>query len=325
MSKPTVTPQELAAFAAAIAEASERIGATAPNPPVGAAALSAEGRVLGVAAHEGAGHAHAEGSLLEQLARGGSLASARTQVVTLGPCNHRGRTPPSAEAILGTGIRRVLYGVADPNPRAAGGAERLRAAGLEALELPPGPERARCEELLRPFRAWISRGTPWVRVKTARRLWDAPAGGTMLPPPGSKTFTTRDSLLLAHSLRKRADAIITGSGTVLADDPLLTVREVPDHPGKRRHLLVLDRRQRVPEGWFQAARARGLLARRWSEGLRECLQWLGKAGCLEALVEAGPELSQAFLRESLWDEHVVITQERPGGPDRVEVHVHRHC
>ena len=323
------TALETDAFLAACAEAERFVGATAPNPPVGAAALDANGKILAVSAHERAGTAHAEARVLEECRARGILGQVTTLVVTLEPCNHTGRTPPCTEAILATGIRRVVFGVADPNPRVAGGgAARLRAVGLEVEEF-RGRARVRAEELLAPFRHWVTTGLPYVTVKTAH-LPD----GSMIPPAGQKTFTSESSLRFAHELRRRADAILTGSGTILADDPSFTVRLVSDHPGKRRWLVILDRRGRVSAEWRARAEARGfrvLVATDYREALRR----LGSAGVLEVLVEAGPTLSSALLRGEdggcLWQRHVVI---HSGDPDRIEIFnatrpneeliVHRH-
>src|SRR4029079_2324066 len=132
-----------------------------------------------------------------------------------------------------TSLKRVVYAVKDPNPKVAGGgAEALRSNGLEVLEHPT----AEAADLIAPFCRLVRSGKPWVVVKQALSR-----AGSMVPPPGQKTFTSEGSLLLAHRLRKESDAIITGSGTILADDPLFTVRRVPDHPGKRRFLALLDR------------------------------------------------------------------------------------
>jgi diaminohydroxyphosphoribosylaminopyrimidine deaminase/5-amino-6-(5-phosphoribosylamino)uracil reductase len=141
----------------------------------------------------------------------------------------------------------------------------------------------------------------------------------MIPPAGRKTFTSTASLVLAHQLRRRADAIITGAGCVLADEPAFTVRHVPDHAGKRRILAVLDRRGRTPPSYVAAARARGFEV--WvRDDVRGLLAELGEAGALEALVEAGPGLLGALFESGLWDEHVIIRQSAdPGRPDAVEI------
>jgi diaminohydroxyphosphoribosylaminopyrimidine deaminase/5-amino-6-(5-phosphoribosylamino)uracil reductase len=139
----------------------------------------------------------------------------------------------------------------------------------------------------------------------------------MIPPPGRTTFTDAVALDHAHRLRRRSDAIITGSGCVLADDPAFTVRRVDDHPGKRRILAILDRRGRVPATYVASAEARGFEV--WVRSdLDALIEELGAAGVLEALVEAGPTLHGAVLAAGLWDEHVEIRQSPdPAQRDRI--------
>jgi diaminohydroxyphosphoribosylaminopyrimidine deaminase/5-amino-6-(5-phosphoribosylamino)uracil reductase len=143
--------------------------------------------------------------------------------------------------------------------------------------------------------------------------------GNMLPPAGQKTFTSQSSLKLAHSLRRRADAILTGSGTILADAPHFTVRHLEDITHKRRKLVLFDRRQRISKAYLEAATARGfeiIFARELEPALRA----LASEGALEVLVEAGPQLTASVLASPFWDEHVLITQSaEPGGQDTVEI------
>ncbi|MGK5090360.1 bifunctional diaminohydroxyphosphoribosylaminopyrimidine deaminase/5-amino-6-(5-phosphoribosylamino)uracil reductase RibD [Bdellovibrionota bacterium FG-2] len=296
------------AFDLALEEAQEFVGATAPNPPVGAAALDAQGRILGVAAHQKAGEAHAEAALLTDL-KGQSID---TLIVTLEPCNHTGRTPPCSQAIIAAGVRRVIYGVADPNPRVAGGGARaLRDAGIEVMALPEGHALfEKCLELARPFIKWVTTGLPFVTVKTAYR-----GNGSMIPPLGMKTFTTSEALRIAHDLRKRSDAILTGSGTIQADNPAFTVRHVADHFGKKRWLAIMDRRRRVPEKYLEYARRQGFNVI-LPDSLEAALRELGSNGVLEVLVEAGPLISEAVLSGELWDRHVVLTE----GQDEATIH-----
>ncbi|MCC7441293.1 MAG: bifunctional diaminohydroxyphosphoribosylaminopyrimidine deaminase/5-amino-6-(5-phosphoribosylamino)uracil reductase RibD, partial [Bdellovibrionales bacterium] len=255
------------AMALALDAAARHRGATAPNPPVGAAALDSEGIVLGVAAHPRAGTAHAEILLLDDLRARGLLPRLHTLVVTLEPCSHHGRTPPCVGPVIESGAKRVVIGAKDPNPQVSGaGIRALMSAGIEVRA---GVLEGACRELIEPFAKWLRAGRPWVTLKRAL-LPD----GSMIPPPGQKTFSSEESLIQAHALRRRADAILTGSGTVIADDPSFTVRKVPDHPDRSRWLIVLDRRRRVPEQWMDRAAARGLKARR-AGSLEEALDFLG--------------------------------------------------
>lgn len=289
----------------ALNAAEQFLGATAPNPPVGAIALDRNGKVLLGAGHARAGEMHAEAKVLDLAQRLGKIKDIETLVVTLEPCNHQGKTPPCTEAILKhKNIRRVVFGCKDPNGAVKGGGEeRLRAAGLEVI---PAVLESECEFLIRAFAKHARTGRPYVTLKAAFT-----AEGSMIPPAGQKTFTGKESLLFAHELRKRADAIWTGSGTILADNPEFTVRWVKDHPGKIRPLVISDRRHRVPAEYLAKAEKNGL--RPWfAPSLEEGLQYLGKTGVLEVLVEAGPALRQAWLDSGLWDESVVITQASPG-------------
>ncbi len=311
----------IAAFGQALAAAQAFAGATAPNPPVGCAVLDEAGAVLACEAHHKAGGPHAEAAALAACRRAGLEGRIHTVVVTLEPCNHHGRTPPCAEAILGTPAKAVWIGARDPNPRVAGGgAASLAAKGVavgfaEDLPGPEGREIARAAaRLIAPFVAWSLEGRPFVTVKQALT-----AEGSMIPPPGRKTFTSQESLSLAHALRRRADAILTGSGCILADDPAFTVRHVEDHEGKARQLVILDRRRRTPATYVEAAQARGfeVLIR---DDLDAALAELAGLGVLEVLVEAGPTLTDEILRRGLWDEQVVIRKATaPEAPDQVAV------
>jgi diaminohydroxyphosphoribosylaminopyrimidine deaminase / 5-amino-6-(5-phosphoribosylamino)uracil reductase len=301
----------------AISEARKHIGATAPNPPVGAVGLDSHGQIISIQAHLKAGTAHAEARVIEDCRSRGVLTKLAMMVVTLEPCNHHGRTPPCAETILQhPQIQRVVYGCPDPNQKVAGGgARRLKDSGL-AVEVWPsdGALEKNCRDLIEPFAHWSNTGLPWVTIKTA---YDHQGG--MIPPPGQKTFTSAQSLVLAHELRKRADAILTGSGTVLADFPHFTVRNVIDHPGKTRWLVVMDRRNRLEPQWILECEGRGFRVRRDFPTPHEALRFLGKQGVLEVLVEAGPSLSRTFLTSGLWNQHVVIRQDK-NGADQVEYH-----
>jgi diaminohydroxyphosphoribosylaminopyrimidine deaminase/5-amino-6-(5-phosphoribosylamino)uracil reductase len=294
----------------ALAVARRFEGATAPNPPVGCVLLDSVGNVLAVAAHQCAGTLHAEARAIEEARTGGNLADIHTLVVTLEPCNHHGHTPPCTEAILATPARRVVIGVADPNPNVSGGgAARLKEAGLDVSFFKG--DTTQLKRLIAPFSKRVTQGLPFVTVKQAINR-----DGSMVPPAGQKTFTSQGSLLIAHALRRRADAIITGSGTVLADNPLFTVRHLPDHSDKRRPLYIFDRRRRVPSSYLETAAQRGLDAVIVSD-LEAVLREAAAAGINEILVEAGPQLTAHVLQSLWWDEHVRITQTE--GEDKIEI------
>ena len=308
----------IAAFATALEAAEEFVGATAPNPPVGCVILDAMGNELARAAHPHAGASHAEALAIALCDQAGTTHRIHTVVVTLEPCNHTGRTPPCVEAILRTPARQIWIGVADPNPKVpGGGAARLAAAGLRVgylaeLDHPEAAQLAlQAHRLIAPFAKQVRTGLPWVTVKQALNL-----EGSMVPPVGAKTFTSEASLMLAHRLRKRADAVLTGSGTVRADTPEFTVRRVADFAGKRRFLTILDRRGRVPPAYLDAARARGFEVFIQTD-IAASLRHLGQLGALEVLVEAGPALLQAMRHGDLWDEWITIEQSEDA--DRVTV------
>lgn len=325
----TPSPLENAIQQALLKAASFR-GATAPNPPVGAAALSRDGTLLGVTAHERAGTAHAEAKLLAVAATEGWLSQIDTLFVTLEPCCHTGRTGPCTDAILKSGVKKIVFGVEDPNPRVAGkGAQILRDAGCEVTCL----SHPDCAALIAPFRKWILTGLPWITVKTVHLASpEYPMGSrlmtfsdfqkTMIPPKGQKTFSSASSLKLAHELRKRADAIVTGSGTVLADSPEFTVRRVPDHSGKRRILWVLGSENSVPQEWILSREKAGFEVHASADRMQDVLSQLGKKTCLEALIEAGPRLSFDVLRKNpSFDEHIAIWCDGTGAtPDQIKTY-----
>ena len=267
-----IAPKILSAFTLALSEARKFEGATAPNPPVGCVLLDVGGNTLAVAVHQKAGQLHAEAMAIKQCREAGRADCIHTAVVTLEPCNHTGRTSPCAEAILSTPAREVWIGMVDPNPHVAGGgADRLRNAGLKVqiLDMADAPQlKQELRRLVGPFAKRITKGLPWMTVKQAINR-----EGSMVPPKGQKTFTSQSSLILAHTLRRRADAIITGSGTVLSDDPHFTVHLVPDFPNKYRKLVLFDRRRRIPQSYIDAAKGRSFTVS-FADNLNEALQQL---------------------------------------------------
>jgi diaminohydroxyphosphoribosylaminopyrimidine deaminase/5-amino-6-(5-phosphoribosylamino)uracil reductase len=191
-------------------------GRVHPNPLVGAVVVR-DGRVVGEGYHAEYGGAHAE---VIALRAAGDAARGATLFVSLEPCTHHGKTPPCTEAILAAGIADVVYAAEDPNTRAGGGAERLRAAGVR---IHAGIERAAARELNAAFFHVHERGAPYVALKLAVSL-----DGRIASRPGVRTTLTGPAAMReVHRLRSGFDAILIGRGTAEADDPLLTVREVP--------------------------------------------------------------------------------------------------
>jgi diaminohydroxyphosphoribosylaminopyrimidine deaminase/5-amino-6-(5-phosphoribosylamino)uracil reductase len=311
------------AFRHALDLAAAQEGTTAPNPCVGCVLLDAAGETLAAAAHLGAGQAHAEARAIAMARSAGVADRIDTVVVTLEPCDHQGRTSPCSDAILTTPAREVWYGLLDPNSNASGGADRLRRMGLTVRSLADLHHRERdglladARRILAPFATRVRLGRPFVTVKEALNR-----SGNMIPSAGQKTFTGPESLRLAHRLRRRADAILTGSGTILADRPEFTVRHMPDIPGKSRILCILDRRGRVDAAYLSEAQQRGFRTKIASD-LAAALHELGDAGCNEVLVEAGPTLLSTLRQNGLWDEWVLIEAAAPGQSDRI-THTNRN-
>ncbi|NDD91873.1 riboflavin biosynthesis protein RibD, partial [bacterium] len=184
----------------AVEEAEFYRGATSPNPPVGAAGLDIDGNVLAVAAHQRSGSSHAERNLISDLQRRQLIEKLHTVVVTLEPCSHHGKTPPCTEALFSASVSRVVFAVRDPHPKASGGESVLREAGLEVIclsDFAPTHALQAARNQLGPFLKVIQSGMPWITVKRA-----LDESGSMIPPPGKKTFTSQESLQMAHILRR---------------------------------------------------------------------------------------------------------------------------
>jgi diaminohydroxyphosphoribosylaminopyrimidine deaminase/5-amino-6-(5-phosphoribosylamino)uracil reductase len=211
------------------------LGRTTPNPVVGACVVSLEGVVVGQGAHERAGEPHAEVYALDAA---GERARGATLYCTLEPCSHIGRTGPCTERILAAGIRRVVAAIEDPDPRVSGrGFSWLREHGVEVLD---GVERAGAARLNQPFFISKRLGRPFVVLKAATSL-----DGYLAARPGERTLlTSAPANRCVQYVRGRVDAVAVGSGTVLVDDPLLTVRDIyRERPLAR---VVFDRRLRTP-------------------------------------------------------------------------------
>jgi diaminohydroxyphosphoribosylaminopyrimidine deaminase/5-amino-6-(5-phosphoribosylamino)uracil reductase len=284
-------------------------GATAPNPPVAAFALDRAGNLLSLQAHQGAGHPHAEIEVLEDCKARGISSQIHTLGVTLEPCNHTGKTPPCTQAILNAGITQVVFGAFDPNPKVLGGGMKcLQDAGILVQSQVLQKE---CDDLIAPFKKWSTTQIPFITVKEA-----LDENRSMIPPPGQKTFTSKDSLLFAHGLRKKSDAILTGVGTVLKDHPEFTVRHLPDFEDKQRILMVMDRTNRAPIDWIHRQEALGFKVILESD-LKKAFRDLGSLGVHRVLVEAGPTLLAEIKRLGLWDEWITIQKQGLSVPDQI--------
>ena len=228
-------------FLARASELAERgRGSVSPNPTVGAVIVR-DGQVIGEGWHAELGGPHAERAALADCAQRGAEPRGATVYVTLEPCAHTGRQPPCATALVEAGVARVVYASDDPSAKASGrGPGVLRDEGVEVLQA-SGPEAAAARLAIQPFRKHARTGTPLVTLKSAVTL----DGRTATGAGDSKWISGPESRRLVHRWRAEADAIAVGIGTALADDPLLTARDVP---GEARQPLrvVFDSRARLP-------------------------------------------------------------------------------
>src|SRR5690606_308224 len=217
----------------ALALARRGLGRTRPNPPVGAVVVRG-GRVVGTGWHKRAGTAHAE---VIALAAAGKEARDATLYLTLEPCTHTGRTPPCAPQVIASGVKRVVIAVPDPNPVVRRrGIAMLRRAGIQ---VETGLEAEAGEELIRGFACHVTTGRPFVRLKLA-----ASADGRIATRTGaSRWITGPDARRLVHRWRDEMDAVMVGSGTLLADDPELTCRRAGGRDPVR---VVVDGGLRTP-------------------------------------------------------------------------------
>jgi diaminohydroxyphosphoribosylaminopyrimidine deaminase / 5-amino-6-(5-phosphoribosylamino)uracil reductase len=254
-------------------------GRTAPNPVVGTV-LVRDGQAVGEGWHERAGGPHAEIVALEAA---GERARGATLYATLEPCAHHGRTPPCAEALVAAGVARVVAAVGDPNPETNGaGFARLRAAGVE-VELPGGELEWRARVQNEAFRLWVTEHRPFVLYKAAATL------DGRVTVPGSRWVTGEESRRRVHELRARMDAVAVGMGTVRADEPQLTARDV----GAERQ----PRRLAFGSGPLPAGTELELRTGPLEEELRR----LAAEGVQSLLLEGGPTLATAFLRAGFVD------------------------
>lgn len=225
----------------ALAYATQTINITSPNPHVGCVLLGANGSVIGSGSTQKAGGPHAEVMALRDAAANGHSTIGATAYVTLEPCSHHGRTGPCCDALIDAGITKVVAAIADPNPLVAGnGFARLRAAGVEVEVCVPDDGGNASRALNMGFFSRMVRKLPWVRLKAAMSL----DGATALNNGASQWITGEAARADGHYWRARSCAILTGVGTVLADDPAMDVRfiETPRQP----RLVVVDSQLRTP-------------------------------------------------------------------------------
>ncbi len=320
-----IDAQDTAFMARAVQLAWRGRYSTHPNPRVGCV-IASGGNVLGEGWHERAGEAHAE---IRALSQAGADARGATAYVTLEPCSHFGRTPPCAKALIEAGVAHVFAATKDPNPSVSGrGLDMLRESGVRVTEGLLAEEAVR----LNPgFMKRMNVGRPYVRLKLAASL----DGRTAMASGESQWITGAEARRDVQRLRAISDAILTGVGTVLADNPSLKVRrgELGDigdatEPSRQPLRVIADRDARTPPGATilqggnvqiycasptlstalaqdLAALGVGLNGVAWKDNgidVRELLDSLGEMGINELLVEAGPTLAGTFINERLVDE-----------------------
>ena len=274
-----------------------RLGPEAdPNPRVGCVVTDRDGRVVATGHHRGAGTPHAE---VDALTRAGEAARGGTAVVTLEPCDHTGRTAPCTEALLAAGVAHVRYALADPDPHAAGGADRLVAAGLDVTLEDDPALRAAAHDLNATWLHARRTGRPFVTWKVAATL----DGRTAAADGTSRWITGAAARADVHALRARVGAVVVGTGTALTDDPALTVRDADGRPAARQPIRVVAGTRTLPEGARLLDDEAETLAVR-SHDPADVLATLTDRGVHHVLLEGGATLAAAFLRAGLVDEVV---------------------
>jgi len=274
-------------FARALELAERGRGKAGDHPLVGAVLVSGS-EIVGEGWYEYDAVDHAE---TVAIAQAGERARGATLYVTLEPCAHHGRTPPCADAVVAAGIARVVVGALDPNPKAAGGLDRLRAAGLE-VELLDSPEARRQNEA---WRTWTSLGRPFVTYKAAVTL------DGRVSVPGRRWLSGEESRRLVHELRAASDAVAVGMGTVRADAPRLDARDVGAARQPRR--LAFGRGPLPPGSELELR----------TGALDEELRQLAADGVQSLLLEGGPTLATAFLAAGLVDKLLLFVTPLLGG------------
>ena len=277
-----------AAMARAIDCARLGLGKTFPNPIVGAVITSATGEIVSEGFHQGGDHAEVIAiNTAKEIPAGAIL------YVSLEPCSHHGKTPPCVDAIINSGIKKVVYAVNDPNPAAAGGADRLRAAGIE-VESGIGEVQARLEN-----RAWLTKmelGRPRITWKIASTM-----DGKVAASDGSSKWITGELARtdVAH-MRSQFDAIITSTATVIADDPLMTSKGFGKNPVR----IVMGRTEINAGAQIMDSSAETIFIK--SQNFKDLIALANERGFNQVLIESGPTFGTALLREDLIDEIVLF-------------------
>jgi diaminohydroxyphosphoribosylaminopyrimidine deaminase/5-amino-6-(5-phosphoribosylamino)uracil reductase len=269
------------------------------NPQVGAVILDQEGRIVAEGYHKGSGTPHAEVMAIEDLKRSipYPFAPGYTAVVTLEPCNHFGKTGPCAQALIDAGISRVVFPLKDPGNESAGGAQRLRESGVEVIE---GVLRDKAKEQARVWLSSKQLGRPFVTLK-----WASSLDGRIAATDGSsKWISGEESRRDAHLLRRDVDAILVGTGTVIADDPELTARDQNGNYFEHQPLRVVMGERALPSDkrvFNDKAETIQIRAR----NPQVVMQELQNRQVKHLLVEGGSKIASEFIRNNLVDEFIV--------------------
>ena len=276
---------------------------TGVNPQVGAVLLNTEGQIVAEGWHRGAGTPHAEVDALSRV----DDARGLTAVVSLEPCNHTGHTGPCSVALIEAGVVRVIYAVPDPSPIAGGGGQRLCNAGIEVI---PGVLADEATEFQYRWLTSVRLRRPFVTVK-----WAASLDGRAAAADGSSRWITGTaSRQKVHEERARADAILVGTATVLADDPTLTARGDAGELMEHQPLPVVIGERAIPGDAKLWDHPRGVVES-GSRDLSVVLSWLFEQGIRRAYVEGGPTLASAFVAAGLVDEYsIYLAPKLIGGP-----------
>lgn len=280
-------------MSSALALASGIAGTTSPNPWVGAVLIDSDGEAFEGATEPPPGR-HAEIVALDALKDAGKSAEGATLYVTLEPCSHYGRTPPCIDSIIEAGVKRVVVAMQDPDPKVNGsGIKALKDAGIK---VEAGMLANEVQELLMPYIKHRISGLPWVTLKLA-----ISADGRIAAPDGSSQWITgEDARKDVHLMRSRSDVIVTGAGTVRADDPQLTARldaqtEQAVQTTRQPLRIVLGR---IPQG------ARVLPATEYDGDVTDLLRRLAEDGCMSVLVEGGSVVAHEFHDAGMVDRYV---------------------
>ncbi|WP_280679921.1 bifunctional diaminohydroxyphosphoribosylaminopyrimidine deaminase/5-amino-6-(5-phosphoribosylamino)uracil reductase RibD [Cryobacterium sp. CG_9.6] len=279
--------------------------ATGINPRVGCVILAPDGRTLSEGWHRGAGTAHAEVDALSHLSA--DQARGATAIITLEPCNHTGRTGPCTTALIEAGIAHVVYAVSDPGVHSSGGASRLRASGITVTG---GVREAEGEEFLGDWLVAARLGRPFVTVK-----WASSLDGRAAAADGTSQWITGSAARAdVHQRRSHADAILVGTGTVLADDPSLTARDASGALLPTQPLPVVIGRRPIPADARVHAHPHPPLLQP-TDDLPSVLRGLHARGIRTAFIEGGPTLASAFVAAGLVDEYLIyLAPTLLGGP-----------